>query len=208
MSDLFAPQLPLEAAIAEAGGFAGLGPCAVRGLIYIRASGRDEGGQEQDASKDAPNVLAAKALEDLKRLVIHFDDPSTPYDVKRRAGAAFTGTYRYDDYAQLARVAEWLTRRRGIMTASPDLLHEADANQARASEPDASAWVSANAGTGKTDVLVKRMLRLLLAGARPESILCLTYTKTAAAEMQNRLLKALSGWALMSDADLRETLSG
>ncbi len=94
------------------------------------------------------------------------------------------------------------------MTASPDLLQEADANQGRASEPDASAWVSANAGTGKTAVLVKRMLRLLLAGVRPESILCLTYTKTAAAEMQNRLLKALSGWALMSDADLRGTLLG
>ena len=55
--------------------------------------------------------------------------------------------------------------------------------------PVASAWVSANAGTGKTEVLVRRSLRLLLAGFRPESILCLTYTKTAAAEMQNRLLE-------------------
>jgi ATP-dependent helicase/nuclease subunit A len=84
---------------------------------------------------------------------------------------------------------------------------EADANQARASDPSASAWVSANAGTGKTAVLVKRSLRLLLAGFRPESILCLTYTKTAAAEMQNRLLKVLSEWATINDDKLRGQLS-
>ena len=84
---------------------------------------------------------------------------------------------------------------------------EADRNQARASDPSASAWVSANAGTGKTAVLVKRSLRLLLAGFRPESILCLTYTKTAAAEMQNRLLKVLGEWATIGDGKLREELS-
>jgi ATP-dependent helicase/nuclease subunit A len=88
------------------------------------------------------------------------------------------------------------------MSAVAPLPHEADQNQKRASDPSASAWVSANAGTGKTAVLVKRSLRLLLAGFRPESILCLTYTKTAAAEMQNRLLKALAGWATMPDAAL------
>ena len=84
---------------------------------------------------------------------------------------------------------------------------EADANQARASDPSASAWVSANAGTGKTEVLVRRSLRLLLAGFKPESILCLTYTKTAAAEMQNRLLKVLGEWATIGDDKLRQTLS-
>ena len=84
---------------------------------------------------------------------------------------------------------------------------EADANQARASDPSASAWVSANAGTGKTEVLVRRCLRLLLADFEPESILCLTYTKTAAAEMQNRLLKVLGEWATIEDAKLHEALS-
>ena len=59
----------------------------------------------------------------------------------------------------------------------------------------ASVWVSANAGTGKTSVLVRRVLRLLLAGTPPERILCLTYTKTAAAEMENRLFGALETWA-------------
>ncbi|MGH6803296.1 MAG: double-strand break repair helicase AddA, partial [Methyloceanibacter sp.] len=84
---------------------------------------------------------------------------------------------------------------------------EADRNQSRASDPSASAWVSANAGTGKTEVLVRRSLRLLLAGFRPESILCLTYTKTAAAEMQNRLLKVLAEWATIKGEALREKLS-
>jgi ATP-dependent helicase/nuclease subunit A len=84
---------------------------------------------------------------------------------------------------------------------------EADANQARASDPSASAWVSANAGTGKTEVLVRRALRLLLADCGPESILCLTYTKTAAAEMQNRLLKVLSEWATTDEEKLRGQLA-
>lgn len=93
------------------------------------------------------------------------------------------------------------------MSVREALPHEADANQARASDPAASAWVSANAGTGKTEVLVKRTLRLLLAGSRPEAILCLTYTKTAAAEMQNRLLKELADWATIPTEDLRDKLA-
>jgi ATP-dependent helicase/nuclease subunit A len=93
------------------------------------------------------------------------------------------------------------------MSVRAPLPTAADANQARASDPSASAWVSANAGTGKTEVLVRRSLRLLLAGSRPESILCLTYTKTAAAEMQNRLLKELAGWATIPTDTLREELA-
>jgi ATP-dependent helicase/nuclease subunit A len=92
------------------------------------------------------------------------------------------------------------------MSARP-LPPEADLNQSRASDPMASAWVSANAGTGKTEVLVRRSLRLLLAGSMPESILCLTYTKTAAAEMQNRLLARLSDWATMHPEKLTEDLT-
>ncbi len=82
-----------------------------------------------------------------------------------------------------------------------------DANQARAADPAASAWVSANAGTGKTHVLVNRILRLLLDGNRPEGILCLTYTRAAAAEMQNRLFRELGAWATMSVDELDEALT-
>src|SRR4026207_1130026 len=86
------------------------------------------------------------------------------------------------------------------------LPHEADRNQGRASDPDASAWVSANAGTGKTEGLVRRVLRLLIPGSKPHCILCLTSTKPAAAEMQNRLLKELAAWATAPEDNLREKL--
>lgn len=81
-------------------------------------------------------------------------------------------------------------------------------NQALAADPAASAWVSANAGTGKTFVLVNRVLRLMLAGTAPDRILCLTYTKAAAAEMANRLFKRLAHWATADDAALGQDLAG
>lgn len=67
-------------------------------------------------------------------------------------------------------------------------------DQARAADPTTSVWVSANAGTGKTHVLTRRVLRLLLAGTAPERILCLTYTKAAAAEMSTRVFRELGFW--------------
>jgi ATP-dependent helicase/nuclease subunit A len=75
-----------------------------------------------------------------------------------------------------------------------------------ASDPEISAWVAANAGAGKTYTLANRVARLLLGGARPEKILCLTFTKAAAAEMQNRLFEQLGGWAMLPDENLREQI--
>lgn len=74
--------------------------------------------------------------------------------------------------------------------------------QRRATTPDHSAWVEANAGTGKTKVLTDRVTRLLLGGVQPERILCLTFTKAAAAEMRNRLAHQLGRWALADEATL------
>lgn len=75
-----------------------------------------------------------------------------------------------------------------------------------ASDPAASVWVCASAGTGKTKVLVDRMLNLLLQGTKPERILCLTFTKAAAGEMANRLQQRLSFWATASLEELRVSL--
>src|SRR5260221_9206459 len=79
--------------------------------------------------------------------------------------------------------------------------------QVPASDPAASVFVAANAGSGKTSTLVKRVARLLLAGARPEALLCVTYTKAAAAEMQRRLFDQLGAWAVAQDEALRAELA-
>ncbi len=80
-------------------------------------------------------------------------------------------------------------------------------NALAAADPRRSAWVSANAGAGKTHTLANRVTRLLLDGARPERILCLTYTKSAAAEMQGRLFAQLGQWAMYDDESLRNVIA-
>ncbi len=84
--------------------------------------------------------------------------------------------------------------------------HGSTNRQIMASDPGSSAWVSASAGTGKTRVLTDRVLRLLLDGTSPGRILCLTFTRAAAAEMTNRLHRDLSHWAIREDADLCRAL--
>ena len=87
------------------------------------------------------------------------------------------------------------------------LRDEATERQVQAANPSASTWLSANAGSGKTRVLTDRVARLLLRGVLPQHILCLTYTKAAASEMQNRLFKRLGKWAMRGDDDLRKDLA-
>ncbi|MCR9136971.1 MAG: double-strand break repair helicase AddA [Alphaproteobacteria bacterium] len=85
---------------------------------------------------------------------------------------------------------DWTTRQQGL-----------------ASDPLRSAWVSANAGSGKTHVLSQRVIRLLLAGFRPSAILCLTYTKAAASEMANRVFDRLAKWTRLDDGQLSNELA-
>ena len=83
---------------------------------------------------------------------------------------------------------------------------DATTRQVQAADPRLSTWLAANAGSGKTRVLTDRVARLLLAGVDPGRILCLTYTKAAASEMQNRLFKRLGSWAMLNDDGLRAEL--
>ena len=76
-----------------------------------------------------------------------------------------------------------------------------------AADPKVNAFVTANAGTGKTLTLVNRVARLLLHGTLPEAILCVTYTKAAAAEMQRRLFDMLGTWSVAEDDDLAKKLA-
>ncbi len=88
----------------------------------------------------------------------------------------------------------------------PLAFDDPDELQRRASNPQASVWVNASAGSGKTSVLTKRVMRLLLSGVRPQKILCLTYTRAGAAEMSNRIASILSKWATCDDKTLVDDL--
>ncbi|MEW5684773.1 MAG: double-strand break repair helicase AddA [Pseudomonadota bacterium] len=90
---------------------------------------------------------------------------------------------------------------------SLDLMAPAIDPQKLAADPGLSAFVTANAGSGKTKTLIDRVARLLLAGAEPETILCVTYTKAAAAEMQRRLFQVLGEWSVLPDAALAGKLA-
>jgi len=82
-----------------------------------------------------------------------------------------------------------------------------DLNQRQAADPSLNAFVTANAGSGKTKTLIDRVARLLLRETPPAAILCVTYTKAAAAEMQRRLFDVLGGWSVMEDDELRRRLA-
>lgn len=99
-----APQLPLEAAIALAGGFQDLPAAPVSGLRYIQAGGGNPPGAEHRVKIDDIARLAREQLFGLSRLIALFDQERTPYRALRRPGH----DYRYDDYAHLARVKEWM----------------------------------------------------------------------------------------------------
>jgi ATP-dependent helicase/nuclease subunit A len=80
--------------------------------------------------------------------------------------------------------------------------------QTDVSNPDVSAWVAANAGSGKTHVLAQRVINLLLTGVEPEKILCITFTKAAAANMAKRVFDTLGDWTKLDDEKLDEAIKG
>src|SRR4051812_32887728 len=88
----------------------------------------------------------------------------------------------------------------------PNIPEAVRATQARASDPASSAFVSANAGSGKTHVLVQRVIRLLLDGVPPEKILCITFTKAAAANMAERVFSRLGHWVTLDDDELNAAI--
>lgn len=79
--------------------------------------------------------------------------------------------------------------------------------QYASSDPAASAWVSAHAGSGKTHVLAQRVIRLLLADTDPSCILALTFTKAAAANMATKVFSTLAGWVTLDDAALADAIT-
>ena len=220
-------QLLTEAVIAAYGGFAGIDAAPVIAMQYWKLAGRrGEAGRIVNVMPDGWQADAARAS--LAALFTSFDDPATAYaslpDPSVRLPFA-----RYD---HLSRVDEWLPAASANGGADSiqaqafiqdhasqtvgagdrsdiDKMVAADASrqQEAASDPAVSVFVSANAGTGKTKLLTDRVLRLMLDGAPPESILCVTYTRAAAAEMQNRISARLAEWTVMTSDDLAKDLA-
>lgn len=91
--------------------------------------------------------------------------------------------------------------------SAKELIKEATRRQIRAADPTISAWVAASAGSGKTKVLIDRFMRLLLANTKPQHILCLTYTKAAAAEMTHRVMARLGHWTICPEEALAKDLA-
>ena len=99
----FAPQLPLEAAMAHAGAFAKIPAADVAGLEFWRLHGKLDGGECSRVKSDEVAVLGEAALAGVKALITRFDLAETPYLARPRASVA----PKYDDYEHLARVREW-----------------------------------------------------------------------------------------------------
>src|SRR3954468_23465299 len=99
-------------------------------------------------------------------------------------------------------VRSWFRRGHRMSSPRANIPDAVRATQARASDPASSAFVSANAGSGKTHVLVQRVIRLLLDGVPPEKILCITFTKAAAANMAERVFTTLGHRVMLDDTKL------
>ena len=97
-----APQLPLEAAMVEAGAFRGIEPADVAELLFWRLKGDETGGEQQPPAAIPPAELAAGALAGLRRLVAHYDRRETTYPARPKPQVAWRG-----DYDHLARRGEW-----------------------------------------------------------------------------------------------------
>ena len=153
----------------------------------------------KDSDELVPAMMAL-----VEKMAEHFANPATPYPAL--PWPAYGPLFQRLRPSRAGRRMVDGGRRRGMSDVLDAIALATDA-QRRATTPGHSAWVVANAGTGKTKVLTDRVTRLLLDGVKPERILCLTFTKAAAAEMRNRLADQLGRWALADEADARRRRS-
>ena len=210
----FSPQLTLEAMMLMKGAFKGL-PMAKEtpDLIYVHTTGGRE--------PIKPREIGPTGKEDAPRRGDRrgAPPPLRGHDRALREGRSGVCLAALPEIcppllgirssgAREGMVAGERGRRRGLRMSTdlviPDYTKDA---QRRAANPRASAWVSANAGAGKTKVLTDRVVRLLLAGSLPGRILCLTFTKAAAANMAIRVFERLGRWVTLDEDSLVKELT-
>ena len=207
------PQLTLEGAILRGGRFGDI-PAggSIAEIAYVSIRGGEPPGEIKPiAWKDStPDQEADVALRKLKGVIAKFDDAETPYlSEERPMFCAVSRRLRPSRTRQgMVAVRRRRGRRGGERMNQRAIPPAVIANQHDASDPATSAWVSANAGAGKTHVLAQRVIRLLLERETdPSKILCLTFTKAAAANMANRIFNTLREWIALDDTNLNAAIA-
>ena len=224
-----APQLTLEAAILRGGGFPGIpAGASVSGLAYVLLKGGEPAGRDCaidfkegtcgqpgrygtapshvhcDAVRRRSDPLPLAGPPDVDHPLRRLRPPGARQGMvahRRRGRGRDGGTRRrWHRPARAARGAAAMTAVRTIPRAVVE-------RQIAASDPRVSCWVTANAGAGKTHVLAQRVIRLLLDGCEPGRILCLTFTKAAAANMAARVFDRLATWIALDDTALDKALA-
>ena len=183
------------------GGFPGIAAVETAQAIYLKLGGPEGGKARYVKFKEASFAeVAERHFGELMTLLNAYRDPQA-----RLSLAALRQIRRARHGLRPSRPR----RRMGAGGGRGDMkpaLQDASRRQREASDPQSSAWVSANAGSGKTHVLAQRVIRLLLDGAEPSKLLCLTFTKAAAANMAERVFDRLARWTRLDDAALAEDI--
>ena len=209
------PQLTLEAAILREGGFDGIrgGRIGQRTRLMSGSAATIRRAKQkplelkinqQATTPQPPDDAADEARDKLESLIRAFENEAPGLYLARSADVD-------EPLRRLrrSRAHQGMVRRRrrwGSRNGDGAAPHSADAVARHAgarSDPAASAFVSANAGSGKTHVLVQRVIRLLLNDVPPEKILCITFTKAAAANMAERVFSTLGHWVTLDDERAR-----
>ena len=180
-------------------------------LVYVRLRGGAVAGEEKPIKfKKAarPTSTPTIALAKLTEVLAQFADPNNPYYSLLHPMWSNALRHLRPSRPRAGVVADRRHQRGSDLRMSapriiPDAVTE---RQTAASDPGSSAWVAANAGSGKTHVLAQRVIRLLLSGVDPARILCITFTKAAAANMANRVFNELRDWTVLDDAALDEAM--
>ena len=205
-----APQLTLEGAILRAGKFTGLRPGSISEITYVTLKGGEPPGKQETIKfKDGtPDFHADHALAELKKLAAQIRGREAALSVAGASDVEQPLRRLRSPRARQGMVAQRRRRYGGRRMSAPRIIPpDVSGVQIEAADPDTSAFVSANAGSGKTHVLAQRVINLLLRGVDPAKILCITFTKAASANMANRVFGTLAAWSTLPDDKLDEKIA-
>ena len=205
-----APQLTLEAAILRGGGFKEFPSGSVAELCYVYLKGGEPAGKPElvDFKQSGPDDYADYALQRLTEIARKFliDGERLPLAGAPDVAEALRRLRPSGAREGMGRLGRRKRSRLGTADMSANVERQIPEGvrrrQVAAADPGRSVFVSANAGSGKTHVLAQRVINLLLRGEDPAKMLCITFTKAAAANMAKRVFDTLAAWTALDDQEL------